>query len=292
VNPHPRLQAAAAPLARERIAPAPRAARPPWSPQLLRALRALAFPILALGLWQIVTATGLVRPLFLPPPSAVWREFSENGAAFLAGLQTSLAMVAAGLVVGGVAGIGTGLLLGLSPTLRAYVELSLDLIRPVPLFALIPLFVLWFGIGEIPEIALIALGIALLLSLATIEAVRNAPEIYVKAALTLGATRLQIYRGIIIPAIAPQMLGAVRYGVACAWGLDVAAEFTGSQKGLGYIMIVREQYLDTAGIFAVVLIFCAIAIASDRLLKALFRPLLRWQDSSPANRKISELIGR
>ena len=292
MNPRFRLPTAATPLPAEenaRALPAPQHAPPR---RLLRPLRALIFPALTLGLWQAVTSTGWIRPLFLPPPLVVWRELLESGPAFLAGLQTSLTMVAAGLFVGGAVGIGAGLLLGFSATVRAYVEFSLDLLRPVPLFALIPLFVLWFGIGEIPEIALIALGIALLLSLATIEAVRNVPEIYVKAALTLGASRLQIYRRIVIPAIAPQMVGAVRYAVACAWGLDVAAEFTGSQKGLGYIMIVREQYLDTAGIIAVVLIFCAVAILSDRLLKVLLRPLVRWQASSPANRRIARLIGR
>jgi ABC-type nitrate/sulfonate/bicarbonate transport system permease component len=225
-------------------------------------------------------------------PGPVWRELVESYPAFLVGLKTSLTMVLIGLLVGGIVGIGSGLLLGLSARLRGYVELTLDLLRPVPLFALIPLFVLWFGIGEIPEIALIALGIALLLSLATIEAIRNVPEIYVKAALTLGAKPVRIYGSVVIPAIVPQMVGAVRYAVAVAWGLDVAAEFSGSQKGLGYIMIVREQYLDTAGIIAVVLIFCALAIVSDRLLQLTFRPMLRWQAVSAVTRRVNELIGR
>jgi ABC-type nitrate/sulfonate/bicarbonate transport system permease component len=234
----------------------------------------------------------LIRPLFVPPSRAVWQELVESYPAFLTGLRTSLTMVLIGLLVGGFVGIGAGLLLGLSARLRSYVELTLDLLRPVPLFALIPLFVLWFGIGEIPEIALIALGIALLLSLATVEAIRNVPEIYVKAALTLGAKPVRIYGSIVIPAIVPQMVGAVRYAVAVAWGLDVAAEFSGSQKGLGYIMIVREQYLDTAGIIAVVLIFCALAIVSDRLLRTLLRPITRWQAASPASRRVNELIAR
>ncbi|HVO03377.1 MAG TPA: ABC transporter permease subunit, partial [Candidatus Cybelea sp.] len=145
---------------------------------------------------------------------------------------------------------------------------------------LIPLFVLWFGIGVLPQVLLIALGVLLLLSLSTIEAIRNVPETYVRAARTLGASRWMVYRTVMIPAIVPAMVASLRYAVAISWGLLVAAEYTGSRNGLGYQMIARQQYLDTAGILAIVFIFSALAIASDRFIRLGLRHITRWQGTA------------
>ncbi len=90
---------------------------------------------------------------------------------------------------------------------------------PVPTFALIPLFVLWFGLGLAPQIAIIMFGTSIILGLATIEAVKNVPPIYIKAAFLLGANRMTIYRTVILPAILPHLMGAIRAAAAGAWGV-------------------------------------------------------------------------
>ena len=95
------------------------------------------------------------------------------------------------------------------------------------------------------------------------------PRIYVRAALTCGASRLDVYRTVVIPSIMPELMLGIRYGAIASWGLDVAAEFSGSQEGLGYFMIVRGEYLDTAGITLAVLIYCTLAIIVDRILRML-----------------------
>ena len=172
---------------------------------------------------------------------------------------------------------------GYSPTIRRFFEATLDnLVRPVPFFALIPLFVLWFGIGMAPQIGLVAIGIFLLLSLTTLEAVRNVPQIYVRAALTLGASRFHVYRTTVIPAIVPHLIGSIRLGAAYAWGLDVAAEYAGSQDGLGFIMIIRGAYLDTASITFIVLVYCSLAIIFDQTVRYVSTRLTRW---SPRSRR-------
>jgi ABC-type nitrate/sulfonate/bicarbonate transport system permease component len=170
-------------------------------------------------------------------------------------------------------------------------ELTLDLIRPIPLFALIPLFVLWFGIGTTPEVALIGLGVFLIMSLTTIEAIRNVPQIYVRAALTCGASRSDIYRSVVVPAIVPHMLTGLRFAVAAAWGLDVAAEYTGSQAGLGYIMIVRQQILDTSGILVIVMIYCGLAFLFDRLIRRLTLYIARWSERSTDRGLVRDMLG-
>jgi ABC-type nitrate/sulfonate/bicarbonate transport system permease component len=253
--------------------------------------RALVVPAALIALWVGLTQGHVVDPIFLPPPETVAQRAEALGPTLLSALRISLQMVFAGLVIGVISGIGAGLLFGYSKTARDLFELTLDTIRPVPLFALIPLFILWFGIGARPQIALVALGVFLILSFTTIEAVRNVPRIYVRAALTCGANRFQIYRTVVFPAILPELIIGVRYGAIAAWGLDVAAEFSGSQEGLGYIMIVRGEYLDTAGITLIVLIFCFLAIVLDRLLRFLGRFFMKWNPRVSEKGFIAEMLG-
>jgi ABC-type nitrate/sulfonate/bicarbonate transport system permease component len=236
----------------------------------------LLVPLVVLVAWIAVTHWELIDPIFLPPPGDLLDRAQELQGELLTGLRVSLTMVFGGFLIGGTVGIFAGLLFGYSRLARDLFEFSVDAVRPIPLFALIPLFILWLGIGMAPQIALVAVGVFLIMSLATIESVRNVPQIYVRAALACGASRFQMYRTVVVPAIIPHMLAGARFAIAAAWGLDVAAEYTGSQEGLGYIMIVREQSLDTAGILLIVAIFSAIAIFFDRLMGIATRHLTRW----------------
>jgi ABC-type nitrate/sulfonate/bicarbonate transport system permease component len=252
----------------------------------------LCVPVAAAVAWLLLTTvTHTIPAIDLPPPIEVINRVGDLHSLLLPGLETSLEMVFSGFAIGGLLGVGSGLLFGYSRVARNLFEFTVDAIRPVPLFALIPLFILWFGIGMRPQIMLVAAGVFLIMSLATIEAVRNVPSIYVRAALTLGASRPQVYRTVVIPAILPTMLTGVRYAIASAWGLDVAAEFTGSQQGLGYIMIVREESLDTAGIILIVLIFCLLAIIADRFVRWLTRRLTRWAGKQSDQGMVREMLG-
>ena len=188
----------------------------------------------------------------------------------------TLQMVFGGLLLGTVTGIGAGLMFGYSRWVRDLLEFSLDALRPIPLFATIPLFILWLGIGMRPMIALIAFGVFLLLTIQTTEAVRNVPQIFVKAALTSGASPFHIYRTIVIPSILPYILAGLRLAVASAWGLDVAAEFMGSQQGLGYLMLTRLRFVDPAGITFIVIIFAIMAISLDFTLRRVNRRFTQW----------------
>lgn len=237
----------------------------------------MLLPCAVLGLWILTTELAWVRPVLLPGPLDVVGVLVDDWRILLMGFWVSVQTLLLGMAVGTVVGLGLGISIGYSQLTRGIFEFPLDLLRPVPILALIPLFVLWFGIGILPQVLLISFGVALLLSLSTIEAIRNVPETYIRASRTLGATRGAIYRTIILPAIVPTMVASLRYAVAISWGLLVAAEFTGSRNGLGYQMIVRQQYLDTAGVLAVVLVFSAIAILTDRLLQLGLRRATRWQ---------------
>lgn len=237
---------------------------------------------------------GYVRidAVYLPSPEAVFNSGAELWDELPVALWTSLRIVLIGLAVGGVSGITVGLLLGYSPTVRRYFEATLDnLVRPVPFIAFIFLMILWFRVETVRLVALVAIGIFLLLSLTTLEAVRNVPQIYVKAALTAGARRFRVYRTVVIPAITPHLISSVRLGAAYAWGLDVAAELSGSQQGLGYIMISRGAfYLDTAAIVLIVFIFCSLAVVFDQSVRFAASRLTRW---SPRARRgmVGHMLG-
>lgn len=183
-------------------------------------------------------------------------------------------------MIGCAIGIGMGLLMAYSKGFMNTVGPFMEFTRPIPIFAMIPLFMIWFGLGLWPQILLIALGVSAVLGVQTYEAVRNIPVVYVNASHNLGAKKSTMFHTVIIPYIVPHIIGAVRVAAATSWGLDVAAEFMGVQVGLGYIMIVRQMYLDTPGIIAIVLIYSILAIILDQLIRLLERRLTRWTDRS------------
>ena len=238
--------------------------------------QALIVPAFGLLVWFAITR-GLVDPSRLPGPEKVYQSFFDISDLIPGALWTSLQMVLVGLSIGIVTGISVGLIFGYSPFVRRFFEATLDnFVRPVPLFALIPLFILWFGIGLMPQVAIVVLAIFLLFSLTTLEAIRNVPHIYAQVALTVGATRLQVYRTVVVPAITPHLVASLRLAVAAAWGLDVAAELFGGRVGLGFILVVRQQYLDPAGMLMIVFIFSALAVIFDQTVRFVARRMTRW----------------
>ncbi|HEB13377.1 MAG TPA: ABC transporter permease subunit [candidate division CPR3 bacterium] len=187
-------------------------------------------------------------------------------------------MIVVGFIAGTLLGIGISLFMAYSRFFRDSFITIFDFLRAVPVFALIPLFLVWFGIGRWPQIALITVGVSVIISVTTFEAIRNMPRILISAAQTLGADKKQVYTTVILPAIFPHLIGAVRTGAAASFGLDAAAEFMGSQVGLGYLMIMQSMYLRTDGILAIVIIYCVLAYIADRILCVIERKLTYWTE--------------
>ena len=251
----------------------------------------VAVPLGFFAIWYAIAEAEIVGQIFIPHPQTIIDRVTLLWSELLGAIWVSLQMVVIGAFIGSVSGIFIGLLFGFSRLARDLFELTLDTIRPIPIFALIPLFVLWFGIGRTPQISLVALGVFLIVSFTTIEAVRNVPRIFVRAAMTCGASRMDVYRTVVIPSIVPEILLGIRFGLIAAWGLDVAAEFSSSSEGLGYFMIVRGQYLDTAGIVLSVFLFCGCAIVADRALRYLGRKCMPWNPRVVNQDFITELLG-
>jgi ABC-type nitrate/sulfonate/bicarbonate transport system permease component len=255
------------------------------------AVRRLVVPLVLLGLWVLVSAFGVIRPLILPTPGGVWSAFQGMAPRLPAAILTTLGITLTGFAIGTSIGTLLGLLMAYSRAAREFLGAIFDFLRPVPVFAVIPLFILWFGIGRPPQIALVALGCSLVLGVTTTEAVRNIPSIYVRAALTLGASRGAIYRTVIVPYIVPHLVGAIRVAAASAWGLDVAAEFMGSEEGLGYLIIQQQIYLRTAGIFVLVAVYSVLAVLFDTLIARIEGRFTGWTERRGGVGIVASIVG-
>lgn len=241
-------------------------------------------PLLVLvAIWFLITNAGWIKPLFLPSPQSVIQSYAELWPLLPGATGTSLSMIFMGFLIGSTIGVALSILMAYSKGFLFVFETIFDVLRPVPVFALIPMFVLWFGIGLAPQVGLIALGCSVIMGVTTTEAVRNIPNIYIQASFTLGADRKTVFRTIVMPNIIPHLVGAIRLAAASSFGLDVAAEFMGSQTGLGYLMIVQQQYLNTSGIFAIVILYSVLALIVDRLIAIIESRVTAWTDRSHRN---------
>lgn len=242
-------------------------------------VRVLGIVLVLVAIWILTTMVWkCVRPVILPSPVDLKNSFIKLWPSIPAAVSASLQITMCGLGIGLIVGILLGLLMAYSATFMQTFGPFMEATRPIPTFALIPLFLLWFGIGRLPQILLIALGVSAILGVQTYEAIRNMPIVYVRAAFNLGGDKKYVFRTVVVPYIIPHLVGAIRVAAATSWGLDVAAEFMGVQVGLGYTMIVQQMYLNTAGVLIIVIIYSVLAIALDKIIAAVERKVTHWTD--------------
>jgi len=248
-------------------------------------------PLVLIIIWVVVSKLELVKPIFLPTPFNMFEAFVGMQKILPNAILTTVVMTLTGFSIGVAFGTASGLIMAYSKIVRETMGTIFDFLRPVPVFALIPLFILWFGIGRAPQVALIALGTSVILGVTTLEAIRNVPTIYIRAALTLGANRQRIYSTVIVPYIIPHLIGAIRVAAAASWGLDVAAEFMGSQQGLGYLIILQQTYLRTAGIILLVLIYSILALITDTIIASIESRITRWTERRTSIGVVASIVG-
>lgn len=184
--------------------------------------------------------------------------------------------VISGTLLGAAIGIGLGLLMGWSPRFQTFVGIPLLFIRTIPLLAMIPLFIVWFGGNELGVLLYIAFGSFIMLVINTIEAVRNVPVVYQNYARTLGATRGQLFRTAIVPAIVPELTGGIRVVIGLSWAISLAAEYLATQRGLGRMMILSEQYMYTGRMIMIAFLYMLFSVGLNRLYVKGADYITRW----------------
>ena len=244
----------------------------------------LVSPLAVLIIWQLVSSSGLVSEQKLPSPSTVLHTaitlITTNSAAYgtLQGaMVVSLERVAIGFALGGAAGLVLAVIAGLSRLGENSVDPLLQMLRTLPLFGLIPVFIVWFGIGELPKVLLIALGAAIPLYLNTFAGIRNVDAKLAEAGQSLGLTRAEKIRHIILPGALPQMLVGLRQSLGVAWLALVVAEQINANAGLGFMISQATQFLRNDVIFVALLVYCLLGLITDALVRLLERRALTWR---------------
>ncbi|MGF6767667.1 sulfonate transport system permease protein [Paraburkholderia sp. GAS199] len=250
-----------------------------WFPAMREpALRAIV-PLLLLACWQLASSLGLATDFVLPPPSSVvaaYRELWQSGDLQDA-LKISLARAALGLLIGGGAGLMLGTAAGLSKNAERGFDTVLQMLRTIPFIALVPIFVVWFGIGEVSKIALIGGAALSPMYLGTYHAIRGIDPKLLELGRTFRLTRRHQIRLIILPTAMPGILVGVRYSAAISLLALVAAEQINASAGIGYILNNANQFQRTDIIIAGILVYAALGILVDALLRLLERKILVWR---------------
>ena len=260
------------------------------------ALLGLVLPAGLLLLWQLLAVGGQINPQMLPPPTAVahkWLEYLLPQQAFegtgalawigwaLSGEMVkdafgSLYRVVAGFLLGGGLALPLGILMGASDWLYRLWNPLLQVLRPIPPIAWIPLSILWFGLGNPPAIFLIALGAFFPVLMNTIAGVRPVDTIYLRAAQNLGAGRVTLFARVMLPAAVPYILAGVRIGIGTAFIVVIVAEMVAVNNGLGFRISEAREYFWTDKIIAGMLTIGLLGLVIDLGMQQLNRYLLRW----------------
>lgn len=239
----------------------------------------LASPIVILALWQLGSAAGLIPQDVLPAPSLIFEagiELIRNGQLADA-LGVSGVRVAEGLVLGGLIGVALGTAVGLSDWFEATVDPPMQMVRALPHLGLIPLFILWFGIGELPKVLLVALGVSFPLYLNTFSAIRQVDPKLFETAQVLGFSFWQRFRTIIVPSAAPQVLVGFRQSLAIAWLTLIVAEQINADKGIGYLINNARDFLRIDIIIFGLIVYAILGIGTDAIVRVAERRALRYR---------------
>jgi ABC-type nitrate/sulfonate/bicarbonate transport system permease component len=233
-------------------------------------------------LWFAITAQGLnlLPPVKFPSPLMVLEAAIRTRGLILQDVATTMARVGFGFLAGVILGAGFGLLMSYNKKISYFFDPLIESMRPVPVIAMIPFFLMWFGISETGKLLLITLGVFAILVVSTIEAVRNVPSRYLLAAQTLGATKMQRFRSIVLPAIMPELVGPLRVAAALSFTLVVAAEFMGAQAGIGYRILEARRLFNTDVILLGVCIIGVLSAMTDLVIRKTTAYITRWSERS------------
>jgi len=237
-------------------------------------------------LWQAASWLGIWNRQLLPSPveSLTAAVKLMAGGQLLGDMAVSVARVLGGFLLAALIGVGMGVGLGTFPKLNGAVRGLVDLLRPLPPIAWIPLGILWFGIGNGSAVFIVFLGAVFPIFVNTLDGVLNVRRSYLNTAYCLGAGRALVLTDVLFPAAMPQILTGLRLGLGFAWTCVIAAELVGAQSGLGYMIQLNRLVLQMENVLAGMIAIGLIGLGLNKLSSYLERRLLRWQRDSLGQR--------
>lgn len=232
-----------------------------------------------LVLWELFTRLGWVPALFLPSPVGVLRELADmttSGQLFVH-LLASLERLVAGFAIGAVAGVAAGVLVGFFSLAEAMGQPLIAATFPIPKIALLPLLILWLGIGEASKVTVIALGVFFPMAINTAAGVREADPLLLRAAVSFGAGRWSLIRKVIVPSALPMVFAGLKLGAGTALLLLVAAEMIGAESGIGFLVLQAGNLMETTKLMVGLVVLSLLGVLSHWLLTRLERAVVPWR---------------
>ncbi len=233
-------------------------------------------------LWFVVTHYKLVNPLFLPPPREVWEGAVDliQAGELREHIAASLWRMFMGFVVGSFTGVVIGILMGQFRFFHAAVGPLVEIIRPIPGLAWIPVALIWFGIEDASKVFIISMGVFLAVVTNTFVGVRSLDPVLVRAARSLGANRRDVFFRVVLPGTLPHIFTGFRLGVQVSFALLVAAELVGSTSGLGFLIQDARNYFRGDLVILGMAVIGALGFSITRLVEIAERWFLRWHSTS------------
>jgi len=240
-----------------------------------------------LAFWYLITAPivngkPLVAPLFLPSPASVWQTVQQLMANGYQGktlghhIGISLFRFGVAFALTVLVAVPMGLWMGMNETVKAVLDPPIEITRPMPKLALLPLLIIWFGIGEVSKIVIIVLALFPILSISAMQAVRSVGRRKVQAALALGASRAMVFRRVIFPASLPGIFTSIRVSIGIGVTMLVGAEMIATSSGIAYMAMSASDFLLTNVVIVGSLIMAILGYALDLLARALENKVVHW----------------
>ncbi|WP_375540582.1 ABC transporter permease [Peribacillus simplex] len=248
------------------------------------ALRGSVLPVVVLIAWQTLGSVGILPAQLFSSPLLIVTTFIDLVQSGEMGMHLHISLTRAllGFALGGFLGLLLGVIVGMQKKSEEYLNPSIQMLRTVPLLAITPLFIMWFGFGELSKVLLIALGAFFPLYLQTFLGLRNVDKKLYDVALILEFSRREQITKLMIPAALPNILLGIRLASSAAWMCLVVAELLGADRGVGFMIQDARSFMQTDVVFVGIIIFALAGKISDSFVRFLENHLLKWQDSFKA----------
>jgi sulfonate transport system permease protein len=241
----------------------------------------IALPwLIVIGIWYAIAYSGLINPSLVPTPHRVaWRFWELLTTARLPlDILMSTERVVVGVALGIALAVPVGFVLGWYPNVRAFIDPLMNFFRALPPIALIPLVIVYFGIGEVAKIVVLFYASFFAGVIVMYEGIAQISPIYIRVSRTLGASDAEIFRKVIVPLTVPHLLTALRVALGVAWATLVASELIAAQQGLGALIQNASSFFQLDIIYVGIICIGLIALAMDLVLRAVARRLVAWQE--------------
>jgi len=236
-------------------------------------------PIVLLLIWQLLGTFGVIDERFVPTPASIGKtayEMMMDGT-LMVHLTASFIRIGSGFVIGSIIGVALGVMMGLSRWLRAALDPIVAAVYPIPKISLLPLVMVFFGLGEASKIFIIAFAVVFIVLINTMSGVMSISNIYFDVAKNYRASKTKLFLRVVIPGALPSIFVGLRLAIGVALILIVAAEFVAAQAGIGYLIWTSFEVMRIEEMFVGIILITIIGLVTAFILKEVERWVLPWK---------------